>query len=173
MMNRKIHRWTSFPIAVFMLIVALSGVVLQYDEMGGSKDGAGGDAVPAVLPDNEAISALVAQALSAANAAQPNFVAQSLTVSPGKVVLNGPGGRGAASITYEAAKGKATYAPPPPQSLHGIMIGLHTGKTAGLIGLVIVMAAGIILSILSITGFIIYLEMWRRRRKARKSGLFW
>ena len=44
---------------------------------------------------------------------------------------------------------------------------------SGGIGLVLVMLSGIILLILSVTGLVVYYDMWTRRRKAGKKGLFW
>jgi hypothetical protein len=35
------------------------------------------------------------------------------------------------------------------------------------------MLAGISLMVLSVTGLWVYIEMWRRRRKADKHGFFW
>jgi uncharacterized iron-regulated membrane protein len=43
----------------------------------------------------------------------------------------------------------------------------------GPVGLIIVMLVSIIFLVLTVTGFIVYLDMWKRRRAASKSGLFW
>ena len=120
---------------------------------------------------------MVTAALAAAREEKPDFSTQNLTLdfSGGLqgVALNGPSGRQAARISYDPASGTATYTLPPPSSIRGVVIGLHTGKIGGTVGLVLVMLAGIILSVLSVTGFIVYFDMWTRRRKAGKIGLFW
>jgi hypothetical protein len=42
-----------------------------------------------------------------------------------------------------------------------------------MIGLVVVMLASIALMVLCVTGLWVYIDMYRRRRKAGKNGLFW
>ena len=179
-MNRSIHRWASLPIAIIMLLVALTGIWLQVYEFGddeGRGERGGAPAQAAAMPSPEEIGPMVTSALVAGRAAKPDFTPVSVTVTLAggqpKVALNGPGFRQAARIDYDPATGDATYTPPPPASIHGLIIGLHTGKVGGILGLILVMASGIVLVVLSVTGLLVYIDMWKRRNKAGKTGLFW
>ena len=53
------------------------------------------------------------------------------------------------------------------------MIQWHSGKAIGPVGVLLVFVSGIALVVLSVTGGIVYYDMWRRRKSAGKTGLFW
>lgn len=177
MTNRNIHRWLSLPIAIFMLIVAVSGIYLQYLEFGGDESDRDQVNVASISRSDAELTAVLGEALSASREVRPRFAPERIEINLAgpapQIILAEAGGRQAPKIEYDSSSGKAEFKGRPPMSLRGLMIGLHTGKIGGLAGLVLVMAAGIILAILSITGFIVYYDMWSRRRAAGKKGLFW
>jgi len=49
----------------------------------------------------------------------------------------------------------------------------HRGNVAGLPGQLLGLAAGITLAALGVTGVLLYLELWRARRRLGRRGLFW
>jgi uncharacterized iron-regulated membrane protein len=81
--------------------------------------------------------------------------------------------RGGPAITVDLKTGKAEVAEAPKPNLHVTMIMLHTGKFFGPVGLIIIALVSIIFLILTVTGFVVYLDMWKRRRAAGKKSLFW
>jgi uncharacterized iron-regulated membrane protein len=177
-MNRTIHRWVSLPIAIIMLIVAISGIYLQFEEFGeGGGEGNRAQQAKSALPADAEAADMLTKAIAAARAAKPELAAQRIELNfqrgEAKVTIAEAGGRGAPSVEYNAKTGEAIFKDRPPPSLRGIMIGLHTGKTVGMTGLILVMLSGIILTVLSVTGLVVYYDMWRRRRAAGKGGLFW
>jgi uncharacterized iron-regulated membrane protein len=177
-MNRKIHRWVSFPIAIFLLLIAATGLLLQFEELTEEE----GDERPvaaaqAIAMPGDAAGSLVTQALAAAQATRPDFQVKQVNLSwaggsPSVTLMKGER-RDEASMTYDPATQKATYVPAEPESFHRLLIGLHTGKIAGGAGIAISLLAGLILAILSVTGLLVYLDMWKRRRAAGKTGMFW
>lgn len=174
-MNRKFHRWVSFPVAIFMFVIAVTGLILQLEELGEKEQPK--PAVQASAPRRPDMTALLTQAVAAADKAKPDFKASKAEVNwaDGKPVVTFSEGNGrmVPTIRYDATAGTAEYKPAPPKSLHVLMIGIHTGKMAGMPGMLLSLATGLILIILCITGLYVYVDMWRRRNKAGKTGLFW
>ena len=174
-MNRKLHRWVSFPVALFMLVIAVTGLILQLEELGEKEQPK--PAMQAAAPVRPDVTALLTQAVAAADKAKPDFKASKVDVNwaDGRPVVTFSEGNGrmVPTIRYDAAAGTAEYKPAPPKSLHVILIGIHTGKMAGMPGMLLSLTTGLILIILCITGLYVYVDMWRRRDKAGKTGLFW
>ena len=50
---------------------------------------------------------------------------------------------------------------------------IHRGDFFGMTGRWFSLLTGLSLLFLSVSGAVMYLDMWRRRRKAGRSGLFW
>lgn len=175
-MNRKLHRWTSLPIVLFMFIIAVSGVWLQFYEFEEAGEGRHGRSRQVALPADAEVSSLVGAALAAARAQKPDLPIRKIEIEFGdpapKVVL-GNGDRRGAKVEYDGATSSAKFVPPPPMSMRGLMIQLHTGRIGGFMGLIVVMLGGLILTLLSVTGAMVYFEMWKARRAAGRKGLFW
>jgi hypothetical protein len=55
---------------------------------------------------------------------------------------------------------------------HRFLLDLHRGAIIGTAGLWISLVCGAVLSILAVTGFVLYLQMYLRRRIS-KPGFFW
>lgn len=58
-------------------------------------------------------------------------------------------------------------------SVVGFLHHLHSGETFGPVGVVISLLGGIALLFFAGSGLWMYIDMFRRRRKAQKSGVFW
>ncbi len=175
-MMRQYHRWLSFPLILFLFIVTVTGVVLQGEEVAGMAETRPPIASVSALPGDAEIAAQVQTALAKARAANPDLAAQRLELdySRGQAKARlAVQPRGGASVEVDLKTGatKAIAAPPP--NLHVMMIQLHTGRMLGPVGLGIMMLVSLVFLILTITGFMVYLDMWKRRRKAGKAGLFW
>lgn len=176
MWQRRYHRWTSFPLIVFLVAVIGTGLYLQAVEILHQAENADPQPLVRTAPDRAAILAAVDQALAASERDRPDFPLQKLEISfedgdyTARALTHrriGP------SVTIAGASGQTTYVERPPRSLRTIFILLHSGKFFGMTGLVIVMLASMVLMFLTVTGLLVYLDMYRRRIKAGKTGLFW
>ncbi len=175
-MMRKIHRWVSLPLIIFLALVTVTGVVLQGQEMGEVFETKPEPPKTSALPNDAELGVQVQKALAAARAAKPDFAAQRLDLDysrGGAKAHFGVSPRGGPSVEVDLKSGEIKVELNPKPNLHVLMIQLHTGKYFGPIGLIIIMIVSIIFLILTVTGFMVYLNMWKRRKAAGKTGLFW
>ncbi len=56
---------------------------------------------------------------------------------------------------------------------HEIMKQIHRGDAFGVPGRFMSLFAGLSLIFLSISGAVMYIDLWRRRRRGGKAALFW
>jgi uncharacterized iron-regulated membrane protein len=128
------------------------------------------------LPADAELLAQVQTALDAARKAKPDFAAQRLDLdfSRGEAKARfGVSPRGGPSIQVNLKSGETKVETNPKPSLHVLMIQWHTGRMFGPVGLTIFMVVSLIFLVLTVTGFIVYLDMWKRRKGGGKTGLFW
>lgn len=174
-MMRRYHRWVSIPLIIFLIAVTGTGIYLQAVEMMAAAEGSGPPA-RRTAPDREKILAVVDQALSTTEKDRPDFPVQKIEIlfkgdmSEVKIATNKKTGP---VVTFDSRTGDASYVERPARSLRTMFVLLHSGKYFGMIGLIVIMLASIVLMILNITGSMMYLEMYKRRRKAKKTELFW
>ena len=175
-MIRKWHRWVSLPLILVLALAIVTGIALQVEEL----DHIGGDGrvTPTVstLPKDAVVLAELERALVAARQANPNFAAQRIELNyaedkPVAKFLITP--RGGASVEVDLASSIAQAKAAPPASFHGFIIRLHTGQYFGATGIILVMAAGLALLFLAVSGGLLYFQMWRNRRSRGKSLIFW
>lgn len=175
-MMRRYHRWISFPLILFLIMVTVTGLYLQVVETAGAAGGPSGASPRRSLPAREALLADIGRALDAAEQARPGFPAQKLEIGYGekgaelKIATSqriGP------SVTVDLASGNAVYTERPPRNLRTVFVLLHSGKFFGIPGLVIILLAGLILLALSVTGLVLYLQMYLRRRVIGRPEPFW
>lgn len=176
-MMRQFHRWFSFPLILFLLLVTATGVVLQGEEV--SHLG-GGERRPtpttSALPDDAVMTAQLGKALAAARQANPELATQTVTLNYGQAEPSAKfsvAPRGGPSVDVNLATGVAKVAAAPPPSLHVWMIRLHTGQYFGPVGVIILMAAALIMLFLAVSGGVLYWQMWQNRRGRGKGQLFW
>ncbi len=174
---RKFHRWFSLPAAILLLLTGLTGVVMQVMELTGDDDHDRPAAAQATLPDEATLASLLGKTLAAAHAADPKFKGQKIELSvvggetKGKIAGATPRDP---SISVDLTSGKVEkMAGPPPRDAYKQIMGWHSGHAFGPIGKFISLLVGLSLVILSFTGLMVYIDMFRRRKSANKKGLFW
>jgi uncharacterized iron-regulated membrane protein len=173
---RNFHRWFSFPLILFLFLVSATGVVLQFQETGEIFEGERPKPTVSALPSDAEMVIQVQKALTAARSVKADFPAQRIEFDysrGGAKAKIGITPRGGPAIEVDMKTGAATLVAAPKPNLHTTMIQLHTGKRFGPLGLIIIMLSSIAFLVLTITGFFVYLDMWKRRRGAGKTGLFW
>lgn len=176
MLMRRYHRWVSFPLIIFLIIVTGTGIYLQAVEMLAHDSGSADRVLERSAPQSTDVASAVEQGIETALATQPDFPIQKVEISyrgesPQVVVATNQ--RIGPSVTVNMETGDATYVERPPRTVRTIFVLLHSGKYYGMTGLVVIMLAGLILMVLSFTGLWVYIDMYRRRAKANKKGFFW
>jgi uncharacterized iron-regulated membrane protein len=175
MLNRSVHRWISLPVVIFMFFVTVTGIVLSVQEIQG-EGGRPEQRSSALRPDDRVLLGAALEAFPAAQAALPELKLQRVELSvtaAGPVAKYFSSNRRAASVEADLVRNVVKVVPPPQPSMHGLFVTLHSGKWFGMAGLVVVLLCGVALAALSVTGLLVYIDMYRRRNDAGKSGLFW
>jgi uncharacterized iron-regulated membrane protein len=173
---RKYHRWLSFPLIAFLFLVSATGLVLQFQEASEILEGEQAVPTASALPADAEVVAQLQRALVSARTLKADFPAQRIELDysrGGAKARLGVSPRGGPVISVDLLGGEAKFDAAPKANLHGTMIQLHTGKMFGPLGLIAIALVSIVFLVLTITGFFVYLDMWKRRRAAGKSGLFW
>ena len=167
---RKWHRWIGFPATLFLMFAATTGIIVAATEFFGPEEALRERIRDLVSPVTVASttsswSAPIAAALASANRISPNAPIDKLEVQfkgdqPTITVFTGkPGGGEDRKLVFAARTGalisNETYADKP------FLYRLHSGEAFGDGGLVMAMLWGLTLVILTITGIIIYIRMWR------------
>ena len=175
MVLRRWHRWAAIPAAVFLLLIAGTGILLHLDMMrvGLPPAGPGEAQPPAVeIPSNEELASMITQLADAARAQdevavtslQINLAGQRPTLVAG---AGGPPGGG--QVKLDADTGDRIIDPPTPADYHYILQDLHAGYYFGWTGRILSILCGLSLVVLCFTGLQIWWDMRRRGRK----GLYW
>ena len=172
---RKVHRWISLAAALFLLIVATTGVILQVQRLMGDDEDHDREAPIALSMPADAYASMLAKTLTVARVREPKRPITSiellLTGDEPKGVVTFPGEPGR-QITVDPRDGKVLK--DEEHEAESLILRIHSGEILGEPGVVLGVFWGSALVLLSITGFIVYLELYRRRRKASgKNGLFW
>ena len=174
-MNRKLHRWLGFAAAIFFLFVASTGVVLQFQQLFGAEE-ANKEALAQVMSRVSLDQALQpASGLDHARSAllqrfgnrpvdsvdwqikgaDPFFTFHLGGTEPLRVEVNAANGR---IISVESDE-------------EDFFVRLHSGEILGDGGKVLGLAWGLGLVFMVVTGFVIYLQIYRaRQRKERTRG---
>jgi len=195
---RRLHRWTAIVSAVFVLNIAISGVILAWGELQLDyflQYHIGFDPYPrptpmpaessAPLPGN--IIPMLQASYQAARAQNPQANITSVTlvergdgVPHGLVVL---GGATPQTLAFNATSGT----PVTDWATGGVEVGqgyyadwhqalkrIHRGDIIGnFSGRYIDMAAGLCFLYLVISSFVMYIDLFLQRRKLGRKGLFW
>ena len=172
---RKFHRWISLVAALFLLIVATTGVILQVQRLTGEDEDKDREAQSGIAMPLDAYAPMLAKTLEVAHARAPDRPIASIELQlagdepKGVVTFPGEPGR---QITVDPRNGKLLK--DEEHEAESLILRIHSGEILGEPGVVLGVFWGSALILLSITGFIVYLELYRRRRKASgKSRLFW
>ena len=172
---RQIHRWVSLVAAPFLMIVATTGVILQVQRLTGEDEDRDRGAPTGLAMPLNAYAPMLAKTLEVAHARAPNRPIASIELQlagdepNGVVTFPGEPGR---QITVDLRDGKLLK--DEEHEAESLILRIHSGEILGEPGVVLGVFWGSALVLLSITGLIVYLELYRRRRKASgKNGLFW
>lgn len=178
---RAFHRWFGLVSAILMTGIGITGTALQLDLFwtGDQPPQAHAEApVAAVsLPDNDAIGKMASEAVALVRAEQPKLAISMVQIDfapDGAKVKVGGSGRMSPSTTVDMATHKILPPPPPrKQGYHGILQDIHAGYFMGMTGRIISIVMGLALALLGVTGLIVYIDMFKRRKAGGKTGLFW
>jgi uncharacterized iron-regulated membrane protein len=178
---RRWHRWISVPATLFVAYAAITGVLVAGTEFFGEEEAlrertrdlispvhAGG---PQAVPSQALIAALATVARQAGDVPIDKIELQFKGDAPTVTVFTGkPTGGEDRRFVMDARDGHllhaAAYADKP--LIHRI----HSGEVFGDGGLVGAMLWGLALAILSISGFVVYIAMFRAR-PAGRARFFW
>ena len=182
-MMRKLHRWFGLVSGVFMIIIAITGAALQVEMTLNNhpalrvKTQAPPPMPPLSDSDKEKIGVIVAASINEVGLSHPDLSIGAIQVnrSPrGVSVSIGEGGRGGKMLKYDEHIGSLIpIEQPAPDKLHKFLIDLHGGFLFGPVGQVISFLMGAALVLFSVTGLVLYFDMFARRRKIGKKGWFW
>lgn len=197
---RSLHRWVAIVAAVFLLNVSISGTLLSIDSVGlgiymkshqdPSKPGRQfpfgmvGD-LSSPLQDAQ-LPAMLQSTLSSFHAEHSSSPVKVLRLRyyngmPQGLVIYGAGDD-TRQVVYNTATGTRTSTTEPGYPYTGFPLGwkwhelvkqIHRGDIIGIPGRFMDLFAGFSLVFLSLSGLVMYLDLWRRRRRAGKSAPFW
>ena len=172
-MNRKLHRWVGFAAAILFLYVAVTGVILQFQQLFGAE---------------EAQKETLAQVTSPVSLSQALQPASALDRARTAVLLRF-GDRPVDSVDWQI-KGSDQFftfhlgGPDPLRvqvnAAHGLItnvesdeedffVRLHSGEIVGDGGKVLGLGWGLGLVFMVVTGFVVYLQLYRARRKKERT----
>lgn len=167
---RKWHRWIGFPATLFLMFAATTGIIVAATEFFGPEEALRERIRDLVSPMTvaspaNAWSEPINRALASAARVAPNAPIDKLEVQfkgdqPTITVFTGrPTGGEDRKLVFAARTGalisNEAYADKP------FLYRLHSGEALGDGGLVMAMLWGLTLVILTISGIIIYIRMWR------------
>jgi hypothetical protein len=198
---RSLHRWISLTAAVFLMVVALSGTWLAVESLGFGIYQATHrpvrplpSAAPAprpVLPNgitalNDAdVPAMLNTTLASFNATMPNVPIRVLRLRvyggmPQGVIITGS--EEAEQVVFNANTGRRASQTEPGYPVSGFPFGwqahqiakqVHRGDYFGISGRWMDLFAGLSMVFLSVSGAVMYFNMWTRRKSVGRSGLLW
>jgi uncharacterized iron-regulated membrane protein len=178
---RKWHRWIAWPATIFLLWAAATGVLVAFTEFFGADEAlreATRDMISPVTVYSaqtawsEPIARALATAATRANGAPVDKIeVQFKGPQPTVAVFTGkPAGGEDRKLVVDARTGlllsEESYADKP------LLYRLHSGEAFGDGGLVVAMFWGLALLVLSITGLIIYIKLWRPGQTGMRK-VFW
>lgn len=195
---RTLHRSVALVAAGFLCVVAVSGVALSVDSFalqvfkathpsqllhGVVPIGMVGDYSSPLADDR--LPAMLATTLSAYRGTEPSPPIKVVRLRyfsgmPQGVII--AGGQDARQLVFNAATGARAGSSGPgyPQTgfpfgwqEHELMKQIHRGDAIGLTGRFMDLFAGLSLTFLTVSGLILYLDLYRRRRKTARNGLVW
>lgn len=187
---RKYHRWFSSVGMILLAWLVITGTVLAFDEIIDLKEFETPVTPPQALPgaDLERLASTTVRAALATrygDAAPVHAVRLQLHMVNGKPVGTVSfAGDGVSTVAFNADTGavqalrtggerREGARERGPLPLNAILQDLHSGAIVGPIGQWFIIATGLILTTLAVTGTWLYLQMWQARRKINRGNWFW
>lgn len=195
---RNLHRIVSFTCAVFLIIVAISGLWLAVESLafgyylsdqiekaraGGQEFAMRRDAM-GILPEAQ-VPQFAKVVLDAYHKEYPGLPVRAIRLRvfagyPQGVVITGESE--ARQVVYNARTGASMRQTEPGYPQTGFPFGwqahqwakqIHNGSMFGMSGRASNFLAGLALGYLSVSGIVMYASMWRRRSGSGRKALFW
>ena len=182
---RKVHRWVSLPASLFLLVVAITGVLLQGTQLFGGDEAEREKQAAAVSSHTLArppadVSATIDRAIVAVGAATGKNAAdvrlngidlQFRAIPPRVVVHAATGGSEGERFTVDATTGAILGREADGESL---LLRIHTGEIFGDAGVWMGLFWGAAMVVLTFTGAWLYWKMYKARSSVKGwRRVFW
>lgn len=177
---RKWHRWVSLPAALFLLSVAVTGVILQFQQFFGADEAqreklAAQTSAYSLDTPGADIAARIDRARAAVQAKLGNGKLDAVEIQlkgEHPTVTFHVVGASARKVVVNADTG--TIEKDEPDVRESFILRLHTGEVFGDGGVVLGMVWGTALVVLTLTGIYLYWQMYRARAKVKGwKHIFW
>jgi hypothetical protein len=186
---RTLHRGISIVAALFLSVVMLSGAWLAVESLYFGYYLTSHQPAPRVDPSSPlpdaSLPAMLRTTLGAYQAAMPDAPARVIRLRffggmPQGVIVTGE--EEARQLVFNAATGRRASETEPgyPDTgfpfgwqAHQVAKSVHRGDFFGLTGRLMDLFSGLAMIYLSISGIAMYYELWKKQRKAGRSGLVW
>lgn len=180
------HRAVSVAAAVFLLCMAFSGTWIGFESSWNAlrRSGGGGPspAAPVVEAELPNMTATTLQAMQRLHPGTPIKAIRLRMFGQMKQGVVITGGDTTDQLVFDAATGRPASLSEPSYPPVGFPFGVqvhenikhfHSGEMFGLSGQMMNLLAGLSLLFLSVSGLIMYFDMWLKRRKGGRSSLIW
>lgn len=171
---RALHRWFGLVSAILFMGIAVTALGLQVDLWITGNPPPGQERKdappPPPLPSDAQVIEYAKNAMIAARSDSSLTTANTLTINFGP--------KPTANFERKGKKIDVTtgqFLPPPPKKTdwHYILQDIHAGYFLGTFGRILSCLLAISLFIISYTGLQIYIDLFKRRKKIGRKGLFW
>jgi uncharacterized iron-regulated membrane protein len=181
---RMLHRGVSVAAALFIIMVAVSGTLLGFESSYHSFIDRPAPVAPEALSDQQLL-AMVPATLDAFRKAAPGVAMRVIRMREYHGYLQGvviTHERKTRQFVFDTRTGRSLSLTEPgyPDSqfpwgleVHEAIKHFHAGYMFGVSQRVMNLIAGVALLYLSISGIVLYFEMWTKRRKAGRKAFFW
>lgn len=184
---RGLHRAVSVVAAAFLLCMAFSGTWIGYESSYSALNrgaGAGGRRAAPALSDDD-MHAMTAATLRSMERLHPGTPIKAIRLRTFGSMKQGvviSGGARTDQLVFDTTEGRPASltepAYPPSNFPFGVQVHenikhFHSGAMFGIPTRLMNLFAGLSLVFLSVSGLVVYLQMWIRRRAAGRSALVW
>lgn len=183
-MWRTLHRGISIASAVFLIAIAASGTWLGFESVWHTfiPRHQGDPSAPLTEAQARQMAGATLTAFRALEPQTPIKVLRLRVYGPMEQGVVVTGDRPTRQLVFDTKTGKTTSLTEPGYPETGFPLGIqvhedvkhfHSGYMFGLTARWMNLFAGVSLIFLSVSGVIMYLDMWRKRRRVGRNNLFW
>jgi uncharacterized iron-regulated membrane protein len=182
---RGLHRSISVLAAVFLMCIAFSGTWIGFESSWSAFHRGGGVRTQSSLLPVDEVQSLTATTVQAMQRLHPDTPIKAIrlrTVGQMKQGVVITGGEQTDQLLFDAGNGQPASLTEPayPKSnfpfgvqVHENIKHFHSGEMFGISGQLMNLFAGSSLLFLSISGLIVYFDMWSKRKKIGRKGFVW